>query len=245
MNPIDPSKILYSETLAGGAMTSLVLPRHTTLRLTDLEGGTNVGLMAYNHNLLIDRLNLPDTLKAQHTAKLTEGFVLYSDMGRILLSITKDTLGWHDPLAGHSNAALVEKKYGRSTYQKARNEFFRNAHDQFLIELAKWGLGKSDLVANINFFSKVQVSETGALQFVTPHSKAGDFVDLRAEMEVLVVLNHCPHPMDPSPGYSPKKVQLTHYRSLPPSSLDPCRIARPENERGFTLTESLFAGVLS
>ncbi len=99
--------ILFEETLPGGGLWSWTLRRHTTLRLTDLEGGANVGLMAYNANQSLDRLNLPDTLKAQYTAKLTRGHVLMSDMGHALLSITADTVGWHDPLGGHGNVELV------------------------------------------------------------------------------------------------------------------------------------------
>src|SRR6266581_75252 len=93
--------ILFDEHLPGGGLWSWVVRRHHTLRLTDLEGGANVGLMAYNANAPLDRVNLPDTLKAQYTAKLTRGHVLMSDMGRALFSITADSVGWHDPLGGH------------------------------------------------------------------------------------------------------------------------------------------------
>ena len=81
-------------------------------------------------------MNLPDTLKAQHIARLTTGAVIYSDMGRTLCSITDDTLGWHDPLGGCSDKALLAEKYGQLTHQKARNGWHRNALDGFLIELA-------------------------------------------------------------------------------------------------------------
>src|SRR3984957_16438263 len=196
---MDTETILFEETLPGGGLWSWPLRRHTTLRLTDLEGGANVGLMAYNADQPLDRLNLPDTLKAQYTAKLTRGHVLMSDMGRALLSITADAAGWHDPLGGHGNAAMVKTKYGEATYQARRNDWHRNAHDNFLIELAKHGLGKRDLVANVNFFSRLDVDEEGKMNFHPAHSKAGDHLDLRAEMNVLVVLNTCPHPLDPNP----------------------------------------------
>src|SRR5262245_28458570 len=187
--------ILFEEHLPGGGLWSWLLRRHTTLRLTDIEGGANVGLMAYNADDPLDRLNLPDTLKAQYTAKLTRGHVLMSDMGRTLLSITADTCGWHDPLGGHDNAALVREKYGEHNYQQARNDWYRNAHDNFLVELGKHGLGARDLVANANFFSRLDADNEGHLTFRPGNSKAGDTVDLRAEMNVLVVLNTCQHPL--------------------------------------------------
>jgi uncharacterized protein len=233
-------RILFEEDLPGGAMWSYALRRHHTLRLTATESGANVGAMLYNLNHPLDRLNLPDTLKAQHTAKLTAGHVLLSDMGHVLCSIPADTCGWHDPLAGHSNATLVRTKYGPSTYQGERNSFHRNAHDHFLIELSKWGLGKVDLVANINFFSKVTVDTEGRMRFVGGNSQAGSYVDLRGEMDVLLVLNTCQHPMDPDPHYHPKSVHIAIWKSDPPAADDLCRIARPENARAFTLTEALY-----
>jgi len=232
--------ILFQEELPGGAMWSYALKRHRTLRLTAIESGANVGAMLYSLHHPLDRLNLPDTLKAQHTAKLTTGNVLLSDMGHVLCSIPVDTCGWHDPLAGHSTAALVGKKYGPSSYQEFRNAFHRNARDQFLIELGKWGLGKMDLVANLNFFSKVTVDADGGMLFVNGNSMAGQFVDLRAEMDTILVLNTCQHPMDPDPQYNPKPVRIAVWKSEPPAADDPCRVACPENERAFLLTEALF-----
>jgi urea carboxylase-associated protein 2 len=237
---ISSFRVLFEEVIPGGAMWSYGLKRHHTLRLTALESGANVGAVFYNLNHPLDRLNLPDTLKAQHTAKLTIGNVLLSDMGHVLCSISADTCGWHDPLAGHSTARLVQAKYGLSSYQKERNAFHRNARDQFLIELGKWGLGKMDLVANINFFSKVTVAADGGMQFVPGNSAAGSYVDLRTEMDILLVLNTCQHPMDPDPEYNPKPMHIAIWKSNPPAADDPCRIACPENSRGFALTEALF-----
>ena len=233
--------ILFEEHLPGGGLWSWILRRHTTLRLTDLEGGANVGFMAYNADAPLDRLNLPDTLKAQYTARLTYGHVLMSDMGRALLSITADTVGWHDPLGGHATAALVRQKYGERNYQVARNDWYRNAHDNFLVELGKHGLGKRDLVANANFFSRLNANEEGTLSYDVGNSKPGDSVDLRAEMNVLVVLNTCQHPLDPSPDYGPKPVKLTLWKSPPPADDDFCRNFRAENQRSFALTERYFA----
>jgi uncharacterized protein len=234
--------VLFEETLLGGGLWSWTLRRHTTLRLTDPEGGANVGLMAFNADQPLDRLNLPDTLKAQYTAKLTRGHVLMSDMGHALLSLTADTVGWHDPLGGHGNATMVKSKYGEATYQAKRNDWYRNAHDNFLIELGKYGLGKRDLVANVNFFSRVDVDAEGKTNFHPGNSKAGASVDLRAEMNVLVVLNTCQHPLDPNPAYAPKPIKLTVLKTPPPGVDDFCRNFRGENQRSFILTERLFPG---
>ena len=232
--------VLWKETIQPGASWSHVVKRGTALRITDVEGGANVSGIFYNFECSTERYNMPDTLKAQHIARLTTGFVLYSDMGRILLSVIGDTVGWHDPIGGTSNRKMVETKYGTSSYQQDRNNYHKNGRDSFLVELGKWGLGPRDLVANVNFFSRVDVSDDGTMSFAPGNSKAGDSIDLRAEMNVLVILNTCQHPLDPSPKYEPKAVQVSIRRVAVATPDDPCRISRPENGRGFTLTERYF-----
>jgi urea carboxylase-associated protein 2 len=234
------SSILWEETLPGSSTWSHILKRGTALRLDALEDNCNVGALLLNADNLSERLNLPDTLKAQHIARLTTGAVLYSDMARILCSITDDTLGWHDPLGGCSDRTLVDKKYGVSTYQKARNKWHQNALEGFLIELEKYGLNSRDLMMNINFFSKVEVHDDGSMHFIPNHSKAGSAVELRAEMNTLVILNTCQHPMDPDPVYAQRPVKLTLKKVEAPGPDDICRTFRPENARGFTLTERYF-----
>ena len=240
MSAIDPALIRFEETVPPGANWSHVLKRGTTLRLTDPDGGANVAALMYNFELPCERLNLPDTLKCQHTARLTRGHCLYTDMGRILVSLTADTCGWHDPLAGWSTAQSVEEKYGAKNYQTARNDWHRNARDGFLTELGKYGLGERDLAMCVNFFSKVTVDESGALRWHENHSPPSAFVELRAEMNTLVILNTCIHPLDPAPTYAPKPVTLTVFTSPPPGPDDFCRNSCPENARGFTLTERYF-----
>jgi urea carboxylase-associated protein 2 len=232
--------LLWEEAVQPGASWSHVLKRGTALGITDLEGGANVGALFYNFECPTERYNMPDTLKAQHIARLTQGNVLYSDMGRILCSITKDSVGWHDPIGGASDRALVEKLYGVARYQEHRNAYHKNARDSFLLELGKWGLGPRDLAANVNFFSRVDVAGDGTMTFHAGNSKPGGYVELRAEMNVLVILNTCQHPLDPAPAYSPKPAALAIKKVDAPGPHDECRLSRPENGRGFILTERYF-----
>lgn len=229
--------LLWEEIIQPGASWSHVLKPGTALQLTDIRGGANVGALFYNFELPVERYNMPDTLKAQHIARLTAGNVLYSDMGRILVSITEDTAGWHDPIGGCSDEKLVTARYGETRYQECRNECHRNGRDSFLVELGKYGLGARDLVPNVNFFSKVVVEESGAMRYVPASSSPGSQVTLRAEMKVLVVLNTCPHPLDPGSAYDPRPVMASIVKAAPAAQDDICRISRPENARGFILTE--------
>ena len=231
---------LYEETVPGGGHTSFVLKRGQLLRLTDIEGGANVSLLLLNAHEKSERLNLPDTLKCQHTARLTAGHCLYSDMGRILAAITADTCGWHDRMGGLLNAAEVAEKYGQGRYQELRNGFFRNGMDNLLVELGKWDLGVADLLMNLNLFSQVTVDADGRFQFEPGNSKAGDYLELYAPMDTLVVLTALQHPMDPNPQYAPKPVQLSWQQVQSDGISVLCRTSRPENGRGFHNTERLY-----
>lgn len=229
--------VLWEAVIEGGETWSHVLKRGTGLRVTDTAGGANVAALFYHAANFSERFNLPDTLKAQHIARLTKGFVLYSDMGRILCSITEDTLGWHDPLGGYSNAALVREKYGEASYQQCRNGWHQDAYTGLMLEIGKYGMRERDLTPSLNLFSKVWVDTAGAMRFVEGHSTAGSYLELRAEMDTLVVLNTCQHPMDPNPEYAPKPVTVQVRRMAAPAPDDACRVSRPENERGFINTE--------
>src|SRR6185369_4606496 len=147
----------WQEELVAGAHWSATIRRGTTLRLTARADDANLATLFYNREQPLERYNMADTLKAQHTAHLTTGFVCYSDMGRILCSIIADSCGWHDPLCGLTDAASIEARYGATRFQEQRNQRYVSGRDGMLVELGKHGLGERDLVANINFFSKVVV----------------------------------------------------------------------------------------
>ncbi len=231
---------LYEETVPGGGHTSFILKRGQLLRLTDLEGGANVSLMLLNAQEKSERLNLPDTLKGQHTAKLTAGHCLYSDMGRVLAAITADTCGWHDSFGGVLNADEVMEKYGQGRYQELRNGFFRNGTDNLLVEMGKWNLNLQDLLMVLNLFSRVDVTADGAFAFHQGHSKAGDYIELYAPMDTLVILTALQHPLDPNPLYAPKPVQLSWHNVESDGISVLCRTSRPENGRPFHNTERLY-----
>lgn len=231
---------LYEETVPGGGHRSFILKRGQILRMTDIAGQANVSMMLLNASQPSERLNLPDTLKAQHTAKLTQGHCLYSDMGRVLAAIIEDRVGWHDSLGGVLNATEVLQKYGRGRYQELRNGFYRNGMDNFLVEMGKWNLDIEDLLMVMNWFSKVTVDAQGQLHFASNHSQAGDYVELYAPMDILVVLTALQHPLDPDPDYHPRPVHLSWRMAESEAVADVCRNARPENVRAFHNTARYF-----
>jgi hypothetical protein len=236
-SPIPTEKLLWEETVPGGCHWSWRLPRGVTLRLTAKGDGANLSLVLYNAKQKLERYNMPDSLKAQHTAHYTRGHVLMSDMGCAMASVTADSLGWHDPLGLLLDAERMHAKYGAHNYQQHRNGMYRAGKDGLLIEIGKYGLTRRDLVAPVNFFSKVSVDEEGGFCFHENHAKAGDAVDLRLDMDVIVAVSSAPHPLDPRPDYAPAMVGVTAWRSGPAPADDVCRTFRPEGGRALQLTD--------
>lgn len=236
-DPLALQARLYEELLPGGGHTSFILKRGQSLRITDIEGGANVSMMMLNAQQPSERLNLPDTLKGQHTARLQAGHCLYSDMGRVLAAITEDTCGWHDSFGGVLNAEEVREKYGQGRYQELRNGFYRNGVDNLLVEMGKWNLDLQDLLMVVNLFSRVEVDAEGVFHFVPGNSKAGDYIELAAPMDTLIILTALQHPMDPHPHYAPRPVRLEWLQTHSDDSTHACRHARPENARAFHNTE--------
>ncbi|UJP05100.1 MAG: urea carboxylase-associated family protein [Nitrosomonas sp.] len=230
--------LIWKQTVPGGCHWSGIIRRNTTLRLTDVDGGANAAALFYNQEEKLERYNMADTLKSQHTFRLTQGHACHSDMGRIFCCITADTAGWHDTVCGLSDAGSIRQKYGVARYQEHRNQMFRSGLDGILIELGKWGLGIRDVVSNINFFSKVTADDSGALSYHAKHGKAGDYVELSFTMNTLVVLSAAPHPLDPGPEYRPGAIELALF-DTPPQAIREClRIA--ENSRALQNTQHFY-----
>ncbi len=225
--------VLYTTEIPAGGHWSLRLRRGTQMRITDIEGGGNAGMLFYNPEDLLERYNAPDTLKCQHTFRLTRGNCLYSDMGRIFASIIEDSLGWHETVCGNSHAAHIAERWGKRDYQNDRNDWHQNGYDAFLVELAKYGLGRADIAANINWFSKVATDADGNMNLDGDHSAPGSSVTLRFEMDTLVLLHTCPHPLNTASEYPRKPVRIEIGEAEPVSDDDYCLNYRPENRRGF------------
>lgn len=230
--------LVWDETLAAGGYAARILERGTRVRLENVGGDGCVSVLVFNADRPGERLNVADTVKVQWQAYLGEGALLLSDMGRVLMSITRDTCGNHDTFCGASTAKSNAAKYGHGANWSAHP----NARERFLLALAKYGLGRRDVGPNVNLFKRVTVERDGSLRFVPESSAPGQFVELRAEMRVLLVLANTPHVLDPRPTYAATPVRVLSWRGAVTSEDDPLRGATPERRRAFENTEDYYAG---
>ncbi|WP_034271802.1 DUF1989 domain-containing protein [Actinospica robiniae] len=215
----------YVLEMPGAAADSLRLRRHRTLTLHCLGPGTNVAALIYALDDRTERLNVPDTLKAQMSASIAAPMALMSDMGRALASVTGSSLDWHDAITGHGLPGVD------------------GAREGLLGELWKHGLGARDLHANVNFFSKVTPvgDQRGTLVYEPGYATEGDWVTLRAEIDLLVVLSTARHPFDPSTSGEPAGVRLEVAEGSAPGPDDPSRSFRSETARALELAERSYA----
>ena len=186
------------------------------LRIVDLEGRQAVDFLCYNAHDTEDRYAAADTMKINPAGIfLSTGSVLYSVGLTPLFTIVADTCGKHDTIGGCCSAALNAFRY-RVGYQP-------NCRDNFLCELKKYGMGPKDIVANVNFFMYVPVGENGEMDMGPSISKPGDFVDLRAETDVLAVISNCPQVNNPVNDYNPTPIRVLVYTPDTPRALPESR----------------------
>ncbi len=222
--------VLHCETVPSGWYWSSRLARGEALRIVNLQGSSAVSVIAWNADDLSERINYADTVKVQWSASLRKGRVMLSDMGRVVFSIIEDTSGAHDAIIGGSTAESNARKYG---------EGFRNSRDNFILAAGKHGMARRDVPHSVTFFAPVGVDANGRFTWNADKRKAGDFVDLRAEMNLIVALSNCPHPLDPAPGYPAGPIEVIRFRS-PAAASRHCREGSDEAARAFDNTDAFF-----
>jgi uncharacterized protein len=193
---------VIDETVAACAPWSAVVPAEATLQIIDLEGNQAVDFLAYNAHDTAERYSAPDTIAAQGNVFLTAGSVLRSNLGNPLMTIVADEVGRHDTIGGACSKESNTLRYGHHT--KHQHACVEN----FLAEGSKWGLGKRDLVSNINWYMNVPVEEDGTLGIVDGISAPGLSLTLRADVDTLILVSNCPQINNPCNGFNPTPIRM-------------------------------------
>lgn len=203
-SPLKTEAALRSFIVEAGEPFVLEIESGQFIRIVDLEGNQAVDTIFYNAHDYSDRYSAQDTIRAQGNIYLTTATSLLSTNGNTLLTITADTCGRHDTLGG---ACAAESNKVRYDLNKG---YMHSCRNSFLKGLQHWnrGMDKRDITSNINFFMNVPVTPEGKLTFEDGVSDAGKYVELRAEMDVLMVISNCPQLNNPCNGYNPTPVQI-------------------------------------
>lgn len=210
---LDPRYAVYDFTLPAGEPWLHEVKRGQFFRILDLDGNQAVDTLFYNSADPLERYSAQDTIRAQGKLYLTTGSVLMSNLGNSMLTIVADTCGRHDTLGG---ACAAESNTVRYALEKRH---MHSCRDNFLnaITHCTCGVGsaltKRDIVSNINFFMNVPVTPLGKLTFEDGISAPGKYVEMRAEMDVTVLISNCPQLNNPCNGYNPTPVRLTIWEA--------------------------------
>jgi urea carboxylase-associated protein 1 len=194
--------VVRDDLVAARAPWSGVVAAGQELTIVDLGGNQAVDCLLYNAADTTERYSAPDTVSAQGNIFLVAGSVLRSCEGRALMTITADDVGRHDTLGGACSKESNTLRYGHHT--KHQHACVEN----FLLEGARYGLGKRDLVSNINWYMNVPVEEDGTLGIVDGISAPGLRLSLRAEIDTLVLVSNCPQINNPCNGFDPTPVRM-------------------------------------
>jgi hypothetical protein len=203
-SPTVPGEVIHDEVLPARAYWHKRLGKGTVLRIVDLEGCQAVDTLIYDAKDTAIRYNAANTMKLAKCIYLSKGCVLYDDLARPMMTMIGDTVGRHDTLAGNCSREINMVRYGATAPLSCR--------DNFIKALGELGMGPRDIPANINFFMNVPVSAEGQVAIVDGISKPGDYVDLRCERDVIVVISNCPQEHNPCSGGKPTPIRLAIWR---------------------------------
>jgi hypothetical protein len=194
------AQIVLDQVIPAGAPWSGIVMKGQHLRIVDSHGRQAVDFLCYNANDREERYFSPNTIKAAGTISLTKGHVLYSDQAQALFTIVDDTYGSHDTIGGACSAPSNLMLYGVKDCPGCRENFLKG--------LQQFGMGRRDIVPNINFFMRVPVENAGKAAIARGDSAPGTYVELRAEMDVIAVVSNCPQINNAANDYNPTPIQI-------------------------------------
>ena len=202
---LQPSNASFREVVLAGDYFVKTVKAGQTLRILDLEGNQAADTLFYNANDVSERYSAMDTIREQGNVYLTSGTTLLSNLGNPMLTIVADTCGRHDTLGG---ACATESNTVRYALEKRCMHACRDSWMLAIAEHEELGMSKRDITHNINFFMNVPITSEGGLTFEDGISAPGKYVELRAEMDVIVLVSNCPQLNNPCNGYDPTPIEV-------------------------------------
>ena len=193
---------IYDEVIPARQPWSKVINKGQILRIIDLQGNQAVDTLFYRADDPSERYSAPDTIVHQGNIFITTGTEIMSNEGNVMMTVIADECGRHDTVGGACSMESNSVRYG------LHKKHLHACVENYLLELSKYEMNKRDLVSNINFYMNVPVSNDGTLEIVDGISEAGKIVELRAEMDVMVLISNCPQVNNPCNAYNPTPIRL-------------------------------------
>ncbi|MBX9684961.1 MAG: urea carboxylase-associated family protein [Hyphomicrobium sp.] len=202
---LDPANATSREIIAAGDYWIGIVKADETFRILDLEGNQAADTLFFSASDASERYSATDTIREQGNVFIKLDTVLRSNLCRPMLTITADTVGRHDTLGG---ACATESNTVRYALDKKTMHACRDSYLLAVTQNERYGLSKRDLTHNINFFMNVPVTPTGSLTFEDGLSGPGKYVEMRAHMDVIVLISNCPQLNNPCNAYNPTPIEI-------------------------------------
>ncbi len=202
---LNPQDAYLAKTIDAGDYYIGIIPKGETFRIVDLKGNQAADTLFYNAHDVSERYSAMDTIREQGGLYLTAGTQLKTNLNNDLLEIVADTCGRHDTVGG---ACATESNTVRYDLEKRCMHACRDSWMLAIQEHEEFGLCKSDITHNINFFMNVPVTSDGKLTFEDGISAPGKYVELKANMDTLVLISNCPQLNNPCNGYNPTPIEI-------------------------------------
>ncbi|TRL40847.1 urea amidolyase associated protein UAAP2 [Rhizobium straminoryzae] len=196
------SSTVQDHYIAAEAPFSTFIKKGQVVRIEDTYGQQAVDTLFYNAHDFSERYSSQDTMREQGAAYISTGTKVISNEGRVMLTVTADSCGRHDTSAGACSCESNTVRFGHYT------KYLHACRDNFVIEVSKHGMSKRDVVPNINFFMNVPIEPSGEMTIVDGISAPGDYVELTAAMDVLLVISNCPQINNPCNGFDPTPIRV-------------------------------------
>jgi uncharacterized protein len=203
----ESARVILDAEIPARTPWSAIIRKGQTLRIVDSHGQQAVDTLFYRADDPGERFSGQETLRAQGSAYVGIGTRIMSNEGRTMLRVVADSCGLHDTSAGACSCESNTVRFGHDT------KYLHACRENFLIEAAKYGLSKRDIVPNLNFFMNVPIDPSGDFTVVDGVSKPGDHIDMVAEMDVLCLISNCPQVNNPCNGFFPTPVRVVIYQA--------------------------------
>ena len=198
-------RIVFEMTIPPKGETSFVLKQGQVFRTIDVHGKQVADVMLYRLQDPDERYWVANTIKLNETAYLTTGHRLYSDRANPMATIVADSCGRHDTLCGSCSAEIDFVRY--------QVKWHPNCTDNFVRSLSRFNLKRHDMVMSFNLFMNAPVQPDGSFAIVEPLSKPGDYIDIRADMDLIVCFSNCPQDLNPCNGFNPTALHIVAFET--------------------------------
>jgi uncharacterized protein YcgI (DUF1989 family) len=179
----------------------LVVRRGERLRIVDPTGEQVSDMISFAKDDSREWLSSGRTIDYANTIYLTAGHTLYSNRSRPMWTVLEDTVGRHDFLLTPCSPETFSIIYKTTGHHPSCFENLVGA-------LARFGIVPDAIPTTLNVFMNVDVLPSGELRILPPRSRAGDYLLLRAEMDLVVGVTACSAELSNNGTFKPIDVEV-------------------------------------